>query len=91
MLVCQALEFEPDDKACLVARSKCYLQQGDASNALKDAEASLKDDSKYHRVSEWMVIDTHRTRMVQSVFLVNHRGCTTRRRHSIRWETLSMR
>nr|BAD38896.2 outer arm dynein binding protein [Heliocidaris crassispina] len=42
-----ALEIEPTDKNCLVARSKCYLQLGDSKQALKDAEASLSDDEKY--------------------------------------------
>ncbi|XP_011670214.1 tetratricopeptide repeat protein 25 isoform X1 [Strongylocentrotus purpuratus] len=42
-----ALEIEPTDKNCLVARSKCYLQLGDSKQALKDSEASLSDDEKY--------------------------------------------
>ena len=46
----QALEFEPEDKLCLVARSKCYLRVGNATEALKDAEESLKEDQKYHKV-----------------------------------------
>ena len=46
----QALEFQPEDKSCLVARSKCYLQLGELSAALQDAEASLKEDKKYHKV-----------------------------------------
>ena len=54
VLLCpfQALEFQSDDKSCLVARSKCYLQLGEASPALQDAEASLKEDKKFHRVSK---------------------------------------
>jgi len=46
----QALGFQPEDKSCLVARSKCYLQLGESSAALQDAEASLKEDKKYHKV-----------------------------------------
>ena len=46
----KALELQPEDKSCFVARSKCYLQLGDASAALQDAETSLKEDKKYHRV-----------------------------------------
>ncbi|XP_063954060.1 outer dynein arm-docking complex subunit 4-like isoform X4 [Lytechinus pictus] len=42
-----ALEIEPTDKNCLVARSKCYLQLGDSKQALKDAEAALSDDKNY--------------------------------------------
>lgn len=38
-----------DDKACLVARSKCYLFLGDLTQALRDAEDSLKDDKLYHK------------------------------------------
>ena len=45
----QALEFQPGERGCLVARSKCYLQLGNASSALQDAEESLKEDKKYHR------------------------------------------
>ena len=40
-----------------MARSKCYLQLGDASSALQDAEASLKEDNKYHRVSSFKALD----------------------------------
>ena len=47
----QALEFQPEDKLCLVARSRCHLRLGDATEALKDAEESLKEDQKYHKVS----------------------------------------
>jgi len=45
----KALGFQPEDKSCLVARSKCYLQLGESSAALQDAEASLKEDKKYHK------------------------------------------
>lgn len=44
-----ALEIEPSDKNCLVARSKCHLQLGNADEALRDAEASLEDDKEYHK------------------------------------------
>ncbi|XP_028311396.1 outer dynein arm-docking complex subunit 4 isoform X2 [Gouania willdenowi] len=42
-----ALALKPDDKSCLVGRSKCFLKTGNAENALKDAEASLKYDKTY--------------------------------------------
>ncbi|XP_077997219.1 outer dynein arm-docking complex subunit 4-like isoform X2 [Glandiceps talaboti] len=42
-----ALEIEPTDKGCLVARSKCYLQLGDSQAALRDAEAALSEDKEY--------------------------------------------
>ena len=48
--VSQALELQPTDKACLVARSKCYLGLGDTGSALKDAEASLSEDKGYNKV-----------------------------------------
>uniref|UniRef100_A0A8C8GWQ7 Outer dynein arm-docking complex subunit 4 n=1 Tax=Oncorhynchus tshawytscha TaxID=74940 RepID=A0A8C8GWQ7_ONCTS len=38
------LILQPDDKNCLVARSKCYVKMGDSDNALRDAEASLYED-----------------------------------------------
>ncbi len=56
MSVLQALEFEPEDKLCLVARSKCYLRVGNATEALKDAEESLKEDQKYHKVQYLFVL-----------------------------------
>jgi predicted TPR repeat methyltransferase len=36
-----ALQLRPNDKACLVFRSRCYLLMGDASSALHDANSSL--------------------------------------------------
>ncbi|XP_071822236.1 outer dynein arm-docking complex subunit 4-like isoform X2 [Apostichopus japonicus] len=44
-----ALEIEPNDKNCLVARSKCHLKLGDAKAALKDAEAALEDDGEFNK------------------------------------------
>jgi len=42
-----ALEIQPEDKNCLVARSRCHLKLGDADSALKDAETSLKDANDF--------------------------------------------
>ncbi|XP_060111652.1 outer dynein arm-docking complex subunit 4 [Heteronotia binoei] len=42
-----ALQFQAEDRNCLVARSKCYLRLGDTENALKDAEASLESDKEF--------------------------------------------
>nr|XP_028558649.1 tetratricopeptide repeat protein 25-like [Podarcis muralis] len=42
-----ALQLQPGDRNCLVARSKCYLRLGDTENALKDAEASLAADKGF--------------------------------------------
>ncbi|XP_066919955.1 outer dynein arm-docking complex subunit 4-like [Clytia hemisphaerica] len=44
-----ALEIEPEDKNCLVARSKCYLKLGDPQKALQDAEEALKEDKEFNR------------------------------------------
>lgn len=44
-----ALELEPEDKNCLVARSKCYLKLGDPQKALQDAEAALMEDKEFNR------------------------------------------
>ncbi|KAL5010823.1 hypothetical protein ScPMuIL_013128 [Solemya velum] len=44
-----ALELQSDEKNCLVARSRCYLQLGDTKSALADAEASLNEDKTFHR------------------------------------------
>ncbi|XP_055874374.1 outer dynein arm-docking complex subunit 4-like isoform X1 [Biomphalaria glabrata] len=40
----KALDMKPDDKTCLVIRSKCYLMLGNAEKALADAEAALSQD-----------------------------------------------
>ncbi|XP_039971499.1 outer dynein arm-docking complex subunit 4 isoform X2 [Xiphias gladius] len=42
-----ALTLKPDEKSCFVGRSKCYLRLGQPENALKDAEASLKEDKTF--------------------------------------------
>ncbi|KAJ7992338.1 hypothetical protein DPEC_G00277490 [Dallia pectoralis] len=44
-----ALIIQPDDKNCLVCRSKCYVKMGDPDNALSDAEASLKEDREFFK------------------------------------------
>ncbi|XP_071323804.1 outer dynein arm-docking complex subunit 4 [Trachinotus anak] len=42
-----ALTLKPDEKNCFVGRAKCYLKMGQSENALKDAEASLKEDKTF--------------------------------------------
>ncbi|XP_070837729.1 outer dynein arm-docking complex subunit 4 isoform X2 [Chaetodon trifascialis] len=42
-----ALTLKPDDKICLVGRSKCYLKMGQSEHALADAEASLLEDRTF--------------------------------------------
>ncbi|CAL1540462.1 unnamed protein product [Lymnaea stagnalis] len=44
-----ALQLKPDDRMCLVNRSKCHLMLGNTSKALQDAEASLAENKNYHR------------------------------------------
>ncbi|CAJ1076196.1 tetratricopeptide repeat protein 25 [Xyrichtys novacula] len=44
-----ALSIKPDDKTCLVGRSKCYLKMGQFENALADAEASLQEDKTFFK------------------------------------------
>nr|XP_015217704.1 PREDICTED: tetratricopeptide repeat protein 25 isoform X1 [Lepisosteus oculatus] len=44
-----ALSLQPDDRNCLVARSRCYLKMGDPEKALKDAESSLKEDNEFFK------------------------------------------
>ena len=36
--------MKPDDKQCLVTRSKCYLQLGNAEASLADAEKALEKE-----------------------------------------------
>ena len=38
------------DKNCLVARSQCYLQLGDAESALADAELTLVEEPEFIKV-----------------------------------------
>ncbi|KAJ3112095.1 Tetratricopeptide repeat protein 25, partial [Physocladia obscura] len=45
----QALEIRPEDKHCLVARSKCYIQVGSPAFALDDANTCLKDDAMFFK------------------------------------------
>ncbi|XP_060921890.1 outer dynein arm-docking complex subunit 4 [Labrus mixtus] len=44
-----ALSIRPDDKTCFVGRAKCFMKMGQFENALKDAEASLKEDKTYFK------------------------------------------
>jgi len=44
-----ALEIEQENVSGLVARSKCYLQIGDAQAALADAESSLQGNTEFHK------------------------------------------
>lgn len=53
----QALEIEPNNTTGLVARSKCYLQIGDALLALQDAEASLSENKNFHKVCASLVFN----------------------------------
>ncbi|XP_061189173.1 outer dynein arm-docking complex subunit 4-like isoform X5 [Saccostrea echinata] len=43
----RAIEMNPEDKKCFVTRSKCWLQLGNAENALMDAEEALRQDKEY--------------------------------------------
>ncbi|XP_040291742.1 outer dynein arm-docking complex subunit 4 isoform X1 [Bufo bufo] len=44
-----ALDTQPTEKHCLVARSKCFLKLGDPESALRDAEASLQEEKDFFR------------------------------------------
>jgi len=44
-----AMEVSPGNLTGLVARSRCHLQIGNAQEALKDAEESLKENAQFHR------------------------------------------
>ena len=38
--------MKPNDKTCLVTRSKCYLMLGNSNKALADAESALEVDEE---------------------------------------------
>ncbi|XP_051894692.1 outer dynein arm-docking complex subunit 4 [Pristis pectinata] len=44
-----ALQQEPKNKDCLVARSRCYLLLGNTTAALNDAEASQMGNKDFHK------------------------------------------
>ncbi|XP_042562392.1 outer dynein arm-docking complex subunit 4 isoform X1 [Clupea harengus] len=44
-----ALTLQTGEKNCLVARSRCFVKMGDSENALRDAEASLKEDKEFFK------------------------------------------
>lgn len=50
-LIIKAIDMNPEDKKCYVTRSKCWLQLGNAENALIDTEEALKQDKEYIPVS----------------------------------------
>ncbi|KAK3082593.1 hypothetical protein FSP39_000037 [Pinctada imbricata] len=45
----RALDMNPGDRNCLVTRSKCWLQLGNAENSLTDAEEALVEDKNFIR------------------------------------------
>ena len=46
----QALDLKPDDQHCLVTRSKCHLQVGNAEASLADAESALEQNKQLTKV-----------------------------------------
>ncbi|XP_075071427.1 outer dynein arm-docking complex subunit 4 isoform X2 [Mixophyes fleayi] len=44
-----ALDLQPNEKHCLVARSKCFLKLGDPASALRDADSSLQEEKDFFR------------------------------------------
>lgn len=70
----QALEHQPGEKSCLVARSKCYLLLGDTSAALQDAEDSLKEDKRYHRGLYQKAEALYQTGDFEYALVYYHRG-----------------
>ena len=47
----KALQIDKTNRIALVARAKCNLLAGDMNASLKDAEASLKEDKSFYKVS----------------------------------------
>ena len=68
----QALILQPDDKNCLVARSKCYVKMGDSENALRDAEASLKQDKEFFKVQHFPVLIIQTDGLIKRRDTINH-------------------
>lgn len=61
--------MSPEEKKCFVTRSKCWLQLGNAENALTDAEEALRLDKEYIPVSGMLFINPILTvKLFQSSF-----------------------
>ncbi|CAM9848499.1 outer dynein arm-docking complex subunit 4 [Lampetra fluviatilis] len=69
-----ALDIQPNDRNCLVARSKCYLKMGDAQYALRDAEASLKDDNLFFKGLLWKAEALYAMGDFEFALVFYHRG-----------------
>ena len=59
----QALDLKSGDFNCLVARSQCHLELGNADAALSDAEEILKEEPKHIKVDlhpSYMILSWYR-------------------------------
>lgn len=67
--------MSPEEKKCFVTRSKCWLQLGNAENALTDAEEALRLDKEYIPVSCTFFINPLLAIELLIVILINLASC----------------
>jgi len=48
----EALDMQPTNRKCLIARAQCYQHIGEADKALADANETLREDSRFIKVFE---------------------------------------
>jgi len=69
-----ALELKTGDFNCLVARSQCYIELGNADAALTDAESILEEDSKHIKGLSQKAAALYQKGDFEHALLYYHRG-----------------
>ncbi|XP_028841969.1 tetratricopeptide repeat protein 25-like isoform X1 [Denticeps clupeoides] len=81
-----ALAQQPQEKNCLVARSRCYVKMGDSAKALQDAEASLQEDKTFFRGLYQKAEALYAMGEFEFALVYYHRGYKLRPElHEFRW------
>ncbi|KAF5290786.1 hypothetical protein FQA39_LY14629 [Lamprigera yunnana] len=74
----KALELNPTDKNCLVARSRCFLLLGQPQNGLKDAEAALAIDKTFMKAVYQKAESLYYLGDFEHSLMYHHRGLRIR-------------
>ena len=70
----KALKIRPNDKHCLVSRSRCYIQIGSPELALADANESIKNDPQFFKGIYQKASALYAQGDFESALLFYHRG-----------------